>query len=290
MIEKDNMKISICSFSFHRLLGEGKQDIFQYIKDCKNLGCTHLQPWNAHFALSAAAGAVKHLGRNPGEPEAPEWLLPPADKSYLNGIRAAAEEAGMPFEMIAVDRAHVFEAREEKRRENRQRAYQWLDIAETLGADGVRIDAGGPEEMPDEVFKVIVEGYNDLIARGRDKGVRIFTENHWGPSRHPENVIRLMENIAGLNFLFDTNNWAPGKREEGWEKCAKYAGATHIKTFRFDEQGNEPSVDIPRAIRMLAGAGFNGVWGVESVPKEMDEMEGARKTIALIRRTLERLN
>ena len=41
--------ISICSYSFHRLLAAGKQDIFRYITDCKELGCTGLDAWNGFY-------------------------------------------------------------------------------------------------------------------------------------------------------------------------------------------------------------------------------------------------
>jgi sugar phosphate isomerase/epimerase len=280
------MEISICSFSFHRLLGAGKQDIFQYIRDCKVLGCTRLQPWNAHFALSAGLDAIVQLGRTPGKADAPDWLLPTQDKGYLKAVRQAAEDAQLPFELLAVDRAHIYEADPKLREENRRRAYQWLDIAESLSCPGARIDAGGPPEMPDDVFKIIIAGYNDLIARAKDKGVKIYFENHFGPTPHPENVIRLLENIGGLHYLFDSNNWAPGRQEDGWKMCARHANATHMKTFAFDAAGNEPSVDIPRCIKMLVQAGYKGVWGVESVPKDGEEIAAARKTIALIRKTL----
>jgi len=280
------VEISICSFSFHRMLGEGKCDIFEYIRLSKELGATQLQPWNAHFTRAADAAEVEKLGKSPGFPDLPAWLAPPTDEGYLREIKAAADEAGMPFESIAVDKAHIYEPEAQKREINRRFAYLWLDIAEMLGAGSVRIDAGGPEDMPDDVFAVIVEGYNDLIARAADKGMKVLTENHWGPSRIPENVVKLLDGINGLGFLFDTNNWAEGQRDKGWDLCAKRADATHIKTFAFDDSGNEPSVDIPRAIRMVLDAGYAGVWGVESCPRDGDEIEGARKTIALIRRTL----
>lgn len=283
------MQLSICSFSFHRMLGEGKQDIFRYIRDCKELGCTHLQPWNAHFARETDAAEVDKLGRNPGLPELPEWAAPPTDEGYLRDIRAAAEEAGLAWEAVAVDKAHIYEDDPEARAANRRFAYLWLDIAETLGCPALRIDAGGPEEMPDDVFRVIVEGYEDLIARGADKGVRIVTENHWGPTRVPENVVKLLDSVEGLGLLFDTNNWAEGRQQDGWAMCAKYATNTHVKTFRFDEDGNEPSVDIPKAIGMLVDAGYDGIWGIESCPKEVDEMTGVRRTIDLIRRSLREL-
>ena len=56
-----------------------------------------------------------------------------------------------------------------------------------------------------------------------------------------------------------------------------------------DEKGDEPSVDIPAAIATLVESGYKGCWGIESCPKDGDEYEGARKTIALIRRTLQSL-
>ena len=63
------MKLGICSYSFHRLLAAGRQDIFQFIKDCKRLGCTQLDPWNGHLpALRAADKALTTVrGDGPGE-------------------------------------------------------------------------------------------------------------------------------------------------------------------------------------------------------------------------------
>jgi sugar phosphate isomerase/epimerase len=141
--------------------------------------------------------------------------------------------------------------------------------------------------MPDDVFQIIVAGYQDVVARARDKGVQILMENHWGSSHIPANVVKILEAVDGLGLLFDTNNWAKGMQEQGWQMCAPYAQAVHIKTFSFDAQGNEPSVDIPGVMKLLLDAGYNGSWGVESVPKDGDEYGAARKTIALIKRVLE---
>ncbi len=74
------MKIGICSFSFHRLLNEGKQDIFQYIQTCKELGCTHLQPWSAHFTRNSDKGSVLELGKNPGQSKISLDFEAPKDK------------------------------------------------------------------------------------------------------------------------------------------------------------------------------------------------------------------
>jgi len=270
------MDIGICSYSFHRALASGKQDIFGYIDACKAMGCTQLDPWNAHLALIKLGDAGT---------TATERALSTEQSAYLDRVEAAADESGLPWGTLAVDGAHIYDADEAVRAANRARAYRWIEVADRLGCEQVRIDAGGPEEMPDESFKTIVDGYTDLIARGVDKGIEIITENHFGPTRIPANVERLMQNVEGLGFLYDTHNWKPELLEEGRQRTAKYATATHIKTFAWDGSGNETGGAKPEdAIQQLLTAGYAGAWGVESVPADGDEMEGARKTIALIRR------
>jgi sugar phosphate isomerase/epimerase len=285
--DNGHMRLSICSFSFHRLLAAGKQDIFKYIADCSELGCTDLDPWNAHLAALKSGDEVIHLGHNPGSSE-PLMDEPSgssaADRDYLNRVKQAADEVGLPFGCIAVDGAHIYEADPEKRQANRARAYRWLDVAHRLGARQVRIDAGGPEDMPPEAFTVIKAGFEDLIARGKPLGLEILFENHWGPTKFPDNCVRLVEEIEGLGMLYDTHNFVPDLRDEGRRRCAKYAHAVHIKTLRWDEDGNETVSDIPRVIGYLKDAGYQGCWGIESVPADGDEYGGVKKTIALLER------
>jgi sugar phosphate isomerase/epimerase len=271
------MDISICSFSFHRLLAAGKQDIFQYIKDCKELGCTLLDPWNAHLAPLQEGDKVLHAGHNPHDAQ-----LSTADEDYIQQVKAAADEAGMPFGCIAVDGAHIYDADPEVRQANRARAYRWIEIAQTLNARQIRVDSGGPAELTVEIMEVIVDGYKDIISRAGN--VEILIENHWGPSPIPDNVNKILDAVPGLGLLFDSFNWAEGKQQEGWDKCAHRARATHFKTFVFDENGNDTTQNIPQVIKQLKDAGYSGSWGVESVPKNGDEIEGARKTIELIKR------
>jgi sugar phosphate isomerase/epimerase len=275
------MELSLCSYSFHHLLEVGKHDVFQYISDCHDLGCTQLDLWNGHLPslLDDEARASSSF--------TPEYTqLSVAELDYLARIKAASDRAGLPFGCLAVDGAHIYESSPEARQANQIKAYRWLNIAEQLSAQQIRIDSGGPPEMPDEVFEVIVTGYNDLIPRAGEKGIELLMENHWGASRMPENVARIMEAVPGLGLLFDTGNWPEEMRETGWAQCARYARATHLKTFAFDTEGDETTVDIPRAMRTLQEAGYQGSWGIESVPRQGDEYEAAKKSIALVRRVL----
>ena len=275
------MELRICSYSFHRLLEAGQQDVFQYIRDCQSLGCTQLDLWNGH---------LPSLLDDPDQPPSsitPEYAqLSPAELDYLARIKAAADAASLPFGCLAVDGAHIYESSPEARQAQRIKADRWLNVAEQLRAGQIRIDAGGAPEMPDEMLEIIVTGYNDLLPRAGEKGIELIMENHWGAARLPENVKRILEAVPGLGLLFDTGNWQEDKREAGWALGARHARATHLKMFAFDAEGNETTVDIPRAMRMLQDAGYQGSWGIESVPRQGDEVEAAGKSVALVRRVL----
>lgn len=273
------MRIGICSYSFHRQLADGRQDIFQFIKDSKALGCTQLDPWCGHLAPLRDGDHIIHAGNNPDAAK-----LEAGEDEYIEKVKAAGEASGLPFGIIAVDGAHIYHEDPEQRHKQRQLAYRWIDIGSRLGTEYVRIDAGGPPDMPDDVFAIIKEGYEDLVQYARDRNVKLLMENHFGPSLNPDHVVKIIESIDGLDLLFDSNNWMKERQVEGWERCARYAKASHIKTFTFDDEGNEPSVDLAYAIKLLQDNGFDGCWGVESVPKDGNELAAAEKTIALIKR------
>ena len=275
------MELSICSYSFHRLLEAGRQDVFQYIRDCQDLGCTQLDLWNGHLP-----SLLDDPARSPSSFTLEYAHLSSDELDYLARIKASAEEAGLPFGCLAVDGAHIYEASPEARQAQQIKAYRWLHIAGQLSVEQIRIDTGGSPEMTDEMFEVIVAGYNDLIPRAGEKGMEVVMENHWGASRIPDNVVRILEAVPGLGLLFDTGNWPEELRDTGWELGAHFARATHLKTYAFDAGGNETTVDIPRAMRTLQAAGYQGSWGIESCPRQGDEIEAAKKSVALVRRVL----
>jgi len=251
------LQIGICSYSFHRLLEGGRQDMFQYILDCRKLDCTQLDPWNEHFAAT--------------------------EDAYLAKVKEAAKRAELPFGLIAVDGGHIHEPTAEARAARRKTAYQWIEIAKKLGAKQIRLDAGGTAAMPPEEFEIIVQGFDDLKKRCRDAGLELVMENHFGASVIPGNVVKIIE-ATGIGLLLDSFNWARGKEADGWIKCARYARACHIKAFAFADDGEELTTNVAAFVRLLKKASYRGAWGVESVPIDGDEMGAALKTIALIRR------
>lgn len=273
------MKFGVCSYSFHRLLASGQQDIFKYIEDCKALGMAQLDPWNAHLAVITDEDEVIKTGHDPENSS-----LSAQSDEYIDRVKAAADAVGLPFGCIAVDGAHIYEPTLEARQANRASAYRWIDVVHRLGGRQIRLDSGGPEELTDEIFEIIVDGFHDLIKHASDKNIQVIMENHWGTSRLAKNVVRILDAVDGLGLLFDTGNWKAEEREASWELCAPYAKAVHIKAKEFDAHGDDPTVNLRKAIALLLDAGYDDVWGIESVPKDGDEYGAVKKSMALIER------
>ena len=122
------MRLSIASYSFHRLLQSGQQDMFGYINACQRLGATELDPWNAHLALLHERDPEVKAQGGTGEP-----YLTSAEEAYLERVLAAAKQAGLPFGCLAIDGAHIYEDSAEARRANRRLAYRWLEAARASG-------------------------------------------------------------------------------------------------------------------------------------------------------------
>ncbi len=275
------MKFSVASYSFHRELESGRQDMFKYITDCKALGCTQLDPWNGHLVPLIIEDEQIRASNNPAQA-----TFSPAGLDYVARVKVAADIVGLPFGCLAADGSHVWEPTMEARVANRACAYRWLDVARRLGAESMRTDTGGKPELPDDMFEIIGDGLQDIVNHGRAAGVRVSIENHWGASNIPKNVIRVLDAVDGLTLLFDSRNWAKGTREEGWQLGVSRAKDVHIDLFRTQENSQTLEEDLARLIKMLVKAGYNGCWGIESLPSDDDEYGAVRKSMAFIEKVV----
>lgn len=226
------MKITIASFSFHGLLQRGMIDVFGYLETVKY-----------RYHLDAA--------------DIWNGMIASYDDDYLYKVREALDERQLVLANLCVDGAHVWEPDPEQREANYRRALDNLRAAEILGAKTVRIDMGGQDlEMTDEQFDYTVRRYREYAERAYDNGYKIGPENHWGCSRVPDNIIRLVEAVdhPAFGILLHFENWDVEK-DVGDAKVAQYAFHTHMAAWvepRYEEK-----------IRTLQEAGYDGYWGVE---------------------------
>ena len=143
------MKISVLSYSFRGLLGEGKMDVFGYLETCK---------YRYHL------------------PAADIWngFLPGTDEDFLKKLRDGLDERELVLADLCVDGAHLWETNPDVRERNYQNALAHLKAAEILGARFMRLDAGGRNETwTDEEFDYIVTRYKEYAQWAYDHGFKV---------------------------------------------------------------------------------------------------------------------
>ncbi len=222
------MKISIASYAFHGLLGQGMMDVFGYLETCKYR--YHVQAadiWNGFF--------------------------PTIEADFLKKVKAALEEREMELANLCVDGPHIWEDDPAAREKNYQTALAYLQAARVLGARTIRIDAGGKgDTFSEEQFDLIVKRYGEYAQRAYDLGFKVGPENHWGPEAVPANMRRICEAVDhpafGVLLHF--------RGDPGDALIAPWAMHTHISWEICESHLGE-------SLPMLRDAGYQGYYSVE---------------------------
>ncbi len=69
-----------------------------------------------------------------------------------------------------------------------------------------------------------------------------------------------------------------------------YAKGVSAKTHDFDANGNETQIDYEKMMKIIADSGFKGYIDVEYEGTKLNEDEGIKATIALLKRVMEPYN
>jgi len=63
-----------------------------------------------------------------------------------------------------------------------------------------------------------------------------------------------------------------------------FAKGVSAKSFDFDKEGNETTIDYQRMLKIVMQAGYHGYIGIEYEGSKLDEYEGVRATQKLLER------
>ncbi|MCB0064533.1 MAG: TIM barrel protein [Caldilineaceae bacterium] len=230
------MNISICSYTFHQMTRAGVMDTFGYLESVKyRYGLRTADLWHGTFAS--------------------------LEKEYLTKVKDAVAERGLTIANICIDRSHIWENEAEARAANHKNALANIEAAEFLGAQTVRIDAGGTREergWTDEQLDAIVPQYKEWAQRAYDNGYRIGPENHWGAEMVPENIKTLCEAVdhPGFGLLLHVGRWHGDDPDAGDALVAPWVMHTHFSTGISDES-------LENAMDALRANHYQGCYSVE---------------------------
>lgn len=226
-------QISLASYSFHGLRQEGMIDVFNYLNVTKyRYRVNGADLWSGFF--------------------------PCTDEDFVKKVKRTLDENEMELANLCVDGAHFWEDDPELREKNYRTALEFVKAGEILGAKTIRIDAGGREpEWTDEAFETIVSRYREFCHRAKENGYRLGTENHWGTTRNPANVVKLAKAVDDPAFgvLFHFGNVIEYDVEKGHDMLIPYAMHTHISAAYADE--------CAPLMNKLLDSGYKGYFSLE---------------------------
>ncbi|MGF6846905.1 sugar phosphate isomerase/epimerase [Chitinophaga sp. W3I9] len=277
-------KISLAEWSFHKALFAGKMNHLDFASRAKNeFGIEGIEYVNQFFKDKAK------------------------DQAYLTEMKKRADDLGVRSVLIMCDgEGEMGDLDVKKRMKAVENHYKWVEAAKFLGCHAIRVNAAG-EGAPEEVAKAAADGLTKLATFGKEHDISVIVENHGGMSSNGEWLSGVMKtvNMPNCGTLPDLGNFCIKRSKpesntpEAWAKTTcleeydRYKGVAELmpfakgvsaKTYDFDANGNEVTIDYTRILKTVKDAGFNGFMGIEYEGEKLSEEEGIRKTKELLLR------
>lgn len=147
-----------------------------------------------------------------------------------------------------------------------KRVRAWIDCAELLGAQTVRVFAGNAPAGDDAsaVHDRCVAGLRAMAEYAGRHGVILGVENHGGVTATAEGLIALVEAVDSpwLGINLDTGNFHTDVYGS-IAKAAPYAVAVQVKVQVREGDGQLEDSDLERVVAILRAAGYRGYVALE---------------------------
>jgi sugar phosphate isomerase/epimerase len=212
------------------------------------------------------------------------------DSAYLKELKARANDHGVTCVLIMIDGEGDMSAKDkEVRMKAADNHKKWVDAASALGCHSIRINTGNNYSF-DNVMAV-AESCNALVEHAEKQGINVICENHGGPSSNPDALLSLISRVGKDRFgtLPDFGNFQKDKMGKytidiyrAIDRMMPFAKGVSAKSYDFDSQGRETTLDYARILKIVTDSGYHGYVGIEYEGKRLTEPEGIKATKRLL--------
>ncbi|MEM7533202.1 MAG: TIM barrel protein [Chloroflexota bacterium] len=186
--------------------------------------------------------------------------LPSTEDTYLSQLSSAINDAGCELYSILIDDGDIASADETERAESVAFNKQWIEVAATLGAERVRVDAGLQDPIP-EAVNHSAASMAEIAAFADSQGIIVSTENWRTTSREPGPLLEIMQKSqAPLGLCVDFGNAEYTKTANKYETMSMLlpqATSLHVKA-RYGDDGSMDTTEFIKCMDMVESAGFDG--------------------------------
>jgi L-ribulose-5-phosphate 3-epimerase len=254
---------------------------------------------NKAAALGVEGVDILHRQMDIGEREP----LTADHRRYLQNLKRHAFRNGISLVCLSIHQDFV-DPDPAARQRQVDHTLKCIEVAHELGVPCIRLNSGrwntiesfddlmkarGVEPVlpgctEDEGFKWCIDSIERCLPKAEERGVTLALENHWGLTRTPEGLLRILDAIPSpwLGALMDTGNFM----EDPYDRLKQIAARTvyvQAKTYYGGGEWYTLDLDYERIARILADAGYKGWVSLEMEGKE-DPDVAVPKSIEMLRK------
>lgn len=284
-------KLSLAEWSLHKEISEGKMSPLDFAQKASELGFEGIEYVSQLY--------TKELEKNADQKIAMDTLL--------TILKEKSETYGVQNLLIMVDNEGDLASTEENlRNEAVENHKKWVDAAQFLGCHSIRVNLFGTNDP--EIWKqTAADGLSKLAAYAKDKNINVLVENHGYLSSNAALLVEVIRavNASNCGVLPDFGNFCLNREGgERWEAACieeydRYKGvaemmpvakAVSAKSYDFDKNGNETTIDYQKMIQIVKDANYTGFIGVEYEGSRLSEIDGIIATKNLLLNVVKQLN
>jgi len=260
--------ISLSQWSLNRMLFDGELDNLDFPAFTRD-----------QFGISA----VEYVNQF--------WMDKAEDSAYLAELKQRCDDNGVRSVLIMCDReGNLGDPDAALRTTAIENHYKWANAAKFLGCHSIRVNAASSGSW-DEQHLLATDGLRRLSEYAATMDLGVIVENHGGLSSNGKWLSAVISDIGLPNCgtLPDFGNFNVTREERydiylGVEELMPFAKGVSAKTYGFNPDGTESSMDYRRLMKTVLDAGYRGYVGVEWEGREPDALTGIKLTKALLER------
>lgn len=213
------------------------------------------------------------------------------DEQWLRDLRIRCTDNDVTSLLIMCDReGNLGDPDDAARTLAVENHYKWVEAAQFLGCHSIRVNAASAGNWVEQ-SALAADGLRRLSEFAADYGLNVIVENHGGLSSNGEWLAEVIAAVGLENCgtLPDFGNFRIGPSAEydryrGVEDLMPFAKGVSAKSYGFDANGDETTIDFRRMMGIVIDAGYRGYVGVEWEGMTPGDVEGIRLTQALLER------
>ncbi len=219
--------------------------------------------WSLDCLLNSGTSLLKLIELLPehqiGTLEICHFHLPSTDASYLETLKESLQAAGIELFSILIDAGNIASPDVSQIAADDSLIRHWINVATTLGAERIRIDAG-LEPPTFEVIKRSAGRLQEFTQIAAASGLQVSTENWHATSQNPEALLEILERCAGtVGLCADTGNAeASSDKYQTLALLLPKASSVHFKP-RYTATGDIDLIDLELCVKLIQEANFDGV-------------------------------